>query len=315
MSVDAATTPGPQRSHIYLDAVTDSRRWDRFRFRPGDVIVSTAPKCGTTWTIKLCAMLVAGSPDLGASLPTHSPWLDQKALPQDALFADLEARQGLRVIKTHTPLDGLPYVPHVRYVVCGRDPRDAYLSMIDHRSNRSLAYWQARDLQAGRAPRTERPPPLDPNMDFAVWATQGQHPWMLDGRGYQSVLSFNASWWDWRALPNIHLIHYRDLTADLEGEARRLAEFLGVAIPRALWPELLEAASFSAMRGDADATAPGAEAGRWSSNADFFRAARVEQWREALSSENQTLYEAVNRDRFDPALKAWLEQGRAALTR
>ena len=32
----------------------------------------------------------------------------------------------------HTPLDGLPYYPEVRYIFCGRDPRDAFLSFVDH---------------------------------------------------------------------------------------------------------------------------------------------------------------------------------------
>ena len=29
---------------------SDSRIWDRLEARPGDIIVCTAPKCGTTWT-------------------------------------------------------------------------------------------------------------------------------------------------------------------------------------------------------------------------------------------------------------------------
>jgi len=66
------------------------------------------------------------------------------------------------------------------------------------------------------------------------------------------------------------------------------------------------------MRANADATAPGAHLGEWSSNTDFFRRSRLGEWREALSAENQALYETLSGKRLDPALKAWLEQGRAA---
>jgi hypothetical protein len=36
------------------------------------------------------------------------------------------------------------------------------------------------------------------------------------------------------------------------------------------------------------------------------------EWRSALSAESQALYEQVARERLDPALRAWLEGGRAA---
>jgi hypothetical protein len=38
--------------------VFDSSRWDSFERRPGDIIICTPPKCGTTWTQMICALLV-----------------------------------------------------------------------------------------------------------------------------------------------------------------------------------------------------------------------------------------------------------------
>lgn len=41
--------PEPPR-RTYTDAVTDSTRWAAFVPREGDIVVSTPPKSGTTWT-------------------------------------------------------------------------------------------------------------------------------------------------------------------------------------------------------------------------------------------------------------------------
>ena len=48
----------------YRSIVSDSGRWDGFAFRPGDVVISTPPKCGTTWTQMLCALLIFDGPDV-----------------------------------------------------------------------------------------------------------------------------------------------------------------------------------------------------------------------------------------------------------
>jgi aryl sulfotransferase len=45
-------------------------------------------------------------------------------------------------------------------------------------------------------------------------------------------------------------VHYNDLKANLPGEMRRIADFLGIAVPKRLWPELVGAAGFDALRRD-----------------------------------------------------------------
>jgi hypothetical protein len=50
----------------YLSVSADSRRWDAFALREGDVVISTPAKCGTTWTQMLVALLVFDGPDLPA---------------------------------------------------------------------------------------------------------------------------------------------------------------------------------------------------------------------------------------------------------
>ena len=82
-------TETPARVHRYETATQDSIRWNAYRPRAGDVIVTTAPKCGTTWTQMLCALLLHG-PALPAPLSRLSPEFDRLATPVEALMDEHE---------------------------------------------------------------------------------------------------------------------------------------------------------------------------------------------------------------------------------
>jgi hypothetical protein len=300
----------PERLHRYETAVADSVRWDSYRPRRGDIVVVTAPKCGTTWTQMLCALVVHGA-RLPQPLTRLSPWLDRLSTPVETLMAELDAQPWRRIIKTHTPLDGLPYFEEVSYVFCGRDPRDAFLSMMDNMQNASAGTMAAVRARIGLPDSFAFP--TDPNAFFPVWMTAPIHAWVEDGFPIGSVFGAARPFWRHRHLPNLHFTHYRDLSGDLGGEMRRLADFLGEPLDPAATPRLTEAAGFSAMRACADDLAPGAHLGEWTSNRAFFAHARLGAWREALNAENQALYEELAPKRVAPALRSWLEGGRAAI--
>jgi aryl sulfotransferase len=76
--------------------------------------------------------------------------------------------------------------------------------------------------------------------------------------------------WSRRDDANIVLVHYADLVADLDGEMRRIADRLGIEVPAAVWPALVEAATFSAMRANAAQLVPD-PAGIMKDRAAFFR--------------------------------------------
>ena len=301
----------PARTRTYQTAFFDSARWDAFRPRAGDILVCTPVKSGTTWTQMLCAMLVHQSTVFPEPLARLSRWLERLRDPLDEILAAYEAQPHRRIVKTHTPLDGIPYWPEVSYVFCGRDPRDVFFSGLDHMANASEESIEDMKRRAGVT--EDFVLPSDPNAFFPLWLTTGAMEGMEDGFPMGSVMSLTKTYWAHRDAPNLLLLHYADLSADLDGELRRLARFLGVAVDERRWPEFLAAASFESMRERADELAPGAHFGEWRSNADFFRSGRRGAWREVLSAENQALYEQVARERLGPRLKAWLEGGRRAL--
>lgn len=303
----------PERTRDYADMIYDSRRWDAFSPRKGDIVVATPAKCGTTWTQMICALLVHQRPDFPAPLTQLTRWIERHSEPVEDVVADYERQAHRRIVKTHTPLDGLCYSEDMTYVFCGRDPRDAFLSGLDHIDNLS-DFAREEAYRRGGLPASFRLP-TDPNVRFKLWLTRGPQPWVWDGFPIGSVLYLTDSYWRHRALPNIVFLHYADLTRDLDGEMRRLSAALGVPIDEARWPSLVAAARFDAMRSAASTTAPGSHVGEWKDNAAFFRKARQGEWRDVLDAESLALYEQVTRARLEPELKAWLEGGRQGLTR
>ncbi|MGD9540500.1 sulfotransferase domain-containing protein [Methylocystis sp.] len=301
----------PTRTHVYTGVVYDSARWNSFVLRAGDIIVCSPPKCGTTWTQMLCAVLVHQSATLPQPLTRLSRWLDRLAQPIDEVVADFDAQPFRRIIKTHTPLDGLPFDARVSYVVCGRDPRDAFLSMMDHVGNLSDE-TVAEIMNRLGAPGESLPFPNDPNLLFPIWLTTPEMPWMEDGFPWGSAFYFMRSFWKFRTLNNIAFLHYADLCDDLDKEMRQLSAFLGIPIDEAIWPSLVAAGRFDAMKTIGEEVAPGAHLGEWSDANAFFKMARRGQWRDALSPANLALYEKLSAERLDPNLKAWLEGGARA---
>jgi len=280
------------RGPIVTGAV-DTNRWDLMQSRPGDIIVATGSKMGTTWSQMLCALLVHGA-RLPRPLADLSPWLDGGAWDYNEDTVEMfNAQPWRRVIKTHTPLHGLKFRQDAFYVTCGRDPRDVFLSGFDHGENDALGSGQRAALDRDR---------------LFSFALNFEQP-----RNVSGLFDHVAGFWRYRTLPNLIFLHYADMSDDLEGEMTRLAAFLGIERSPEQIRALSGPASFAAMRAEADDVAPGAKVvGRWKSNAEFFRKGRRGEWRDVFSPETQALYVSATRARYDHTMLDWLENGRAA---
>ncbi|GIH03780.1 glycolipid sulfotransferase [Rhizocola hellebori] len=282
----------------------DSGRWLGFQFRPGDIVISTRSKSGTTWMQMVCALLVFQSPALPAPLAHLSPWLDWLTIPHDELRALLTAQTHRRFIKTHTPLDGVPIEAEASYIVVARHPLDMAVSL----------YHQGDNINRERLRQlTGSPPPQKPapeRLPLATWLTRWIEP---DSDPRQRMDSLpGVMWhlrdaWQRRGEPNILLVHYDDLLADLPAEMRRIAAWLGITVPAERWPELVQAATFASMRQRADILVPDTSGVLKDSRA-FFRQGRSGSGRDLLSAAQLDRYHEVT-SRLAPAdLLAWLHR-------
>ncbi len=294
-------------SHRYRSADEDSARWAGFDFRAGDIVISTRSKHGTTWLQMICALLVFETADLPAPLAELSPWLDWTIEPVDSVHARLAAQQHRRFIKTHTPLDGVPLDRRVTYVVVARHPLDAAVSLYHQGANLDRA--RLAELSGAPMPTGNGRPPLHEWLvSWIEWSGDPQRE--LDS--LPGVMWHLGDAWARRREPNVVLVHYDDLCADLDGEMRRLATELGFVVDEQRWPALVEAARFDTMRAAAPRLAPD-PAGVLEDPTAFFRRGGPGAGREVLSEHELTRYEERAAELAAPDLLAWVHHGRSAL--
>lgn len=226
----------------------EEERWAELAFRGDDIVISTPMKSGTTWAQMICAILVFQTPELPRPLPVLSPWVDDLRVPQDDMFADLAAQRHRRFLKTHTPLEHLSGADGVKFLVVGRDPLDRAVSLYHQIGNvvtpaesatPPLVEWLRAWCHAD-APATGQ----QSDVDRMIRADFARTIWHLYGA------------WLRRDDPDVLLVRYEDLVADLAGQMRRIAAWLDIAVPEDVWPDLVEAATFDNMKKNAPALAP-----------------------------------------------------------
>ncbi len=278
-----------------------NERWVGFPHRPGDIVISTRTKSGTTWVQMICALLIFQTPELPAPLTLLSPWVDAEHEPLEEVLARVEAQDHRRFLKTHTPLDGLPLRPDVTYVVVGRHPLDVGLSLHHHVANldhRRIAALTGREVDVR--------PVLDARTWSTWWASTDDPPDERLDR-VPGVVHHAADAWARRDEPNVVLVHYQDLHDDLGGEMARLADRLGISVEEARWPALVEAASFDAMRDRAGDRAPD-HLGVLRDRRAFFRSGRSGEGAALLDAAQLAAYEARVAAMAPPDLVAWLHR-------
>ena len=273
-------------------------------FRPDDIVVGTYAKSGTTWTQQIVAQLLFdGAEDLAVA--EMSPWLDLRVPPSEFKLAALEAQMHRRFIKTHLPVDALVYSPTAKYIYIGRDGRDVIWSMHNHWINGNATIYAAVNDTPGRVgPLFERPP-ASAREYFLTWLEHDGYPF-TSANLWENV----RSWWAIRELPNLLLLHFEHLKADMPGEIRRIADFLGVRIDPVKWPAILEHCSFDYMKAHPTRSVPLGGAFWDGGAATFIHKGINGRWRNELSERDCRLYEATARRELGEACAYWLATGR-----
>ncbi len=304
--------PRPEVLHTYQNHLLDSTRWRQFVPRDDDVVITTSLKSGTTWTQAIVAHLILGTasiPDINAV----SPWLDRRGDAVDEVMTTLDAQTHRRFIKSHLPLDGLPFYAQVKYIVVGRDARDVFMSLWNHHTSYTDALVEEINNRPGRVGPPLPPPQQEIHAFWRDWITKGWFEWESEGYPYWGNLHHTKTWWQYRTLDNILFVHFNDMLRDLPSEIRRIARFLEIDCSNETIAEVAQRVTFGAMKQHADQFLPHADhAWRGGAQTFIFKGTNG-RWREVLSPEELALYTQTAAKVLTPDCAAWLEQGRAAL--
>lgn len=293
------------------DFYCDSRQWDAYRPRDGDVVIATAPKVGTTWTQQIVNLLIFQNVE-PRPLMMISPWFDCRIqMPPEMMMQIIEGQDHRRFLKSHLPMDGLPIYSETRYIHVARGGRDACMSYLNHVNGYNENAWGRLDAVGLGDPQIAMAKPRPPRT-----AREFFHHWIAPTSTSalemmsQSFFEIEQSFWKERARANVLLVHYNDLKADLRGEMMRIAAFLDIEVADDLWPDLVNAATFEAMQRDGEALLPGMEVGFDGGVKTFLNKGTNNRWQGVLTDEDNALYGARIKAELSPGLIAWLEAGR-----
>ncbi|PYG31082.1 sulfotransferase domain-containing protein [Pelagimonas varians] len=278
----------------YVDFIADSSRWASVVARSGDVIVSTPPKSGTTWTQSILALLIAGDPNVNADVSMKSPWIDMTFRPIEQVLQRIEAQTTRRHFKSHSPLDCLPFWKGVRYITVYRHPIDVHFSFQAHNANIKA--------EIGGPDKTGSVQEafhkfLTAQEDHVCLSSIVDH--------YKSALARDR-------YENCLRLHYKDMSRDLPKTFGQISDHTGLSHSSDMMAQLIKAAQFENMRANADRFTPSAGQGFWKNDAHFFDSGTSNKWEGKLTKDDLAAYDAEVSKLLSPSERRWLEWGSAA---
>jgi len=288
----------PVVCNTYQNHTLDSTRWAHYSPRPDDIVVATAGKSGTTW-VQIIVMHLIFQDMQVRPIDEISPWFEVRFRDFDEILSTLERQRHRRVIKTHLPLDGLPYHEQVKYIVVGRDALDVFMSWWNFYGGFDDEVYENIN---GRWAGTPMPRCPDNIHEFwRDWIGKGWFDWETEGYPFWSNLRHMQTWWDFKHLPNILFVHFSDLLSGLETEIQRIADFLAIDLAPDMRSRIAGAVTFNAVKQNGD------QLGR---SGGFFHEGTNGRWRSVLSHQELKHYrEAADRE-LSPDCAYWLENGR-----
>lgn len=199
-----------------------------FKARETDVLITTAPKAGTTWMQQILHQLKTGGDDSFENIDDVVPWLERQHANyswQERLDL-LEKYTNPRVFKTHCTYEQTPGIDIAKIVLSSRDPRDCCVSFYHHTMNLTD---EAVELIGFKKPES-----LD-----AYFET-----WLNAGVWYRNV----KSWWPYKDKENILWLRYEDMKQDLPGTIDTILQFLGWSLNPEQRENVLHYISFDYMK-------------------------------------------------------------------
>ncbi len=261
-----------------------------FQALESDVLITTAPKAGTTWMQQiLYQMRSGGDPDF-AAIDAVVPWLERprEGKSWQQVLDDYAALPRPRLFKTHCTAEQTPGIGTASIILTVRDPRDCCVSFYHHLMNMTDA---AREASGHQRPASFAAH-VDNWLEFAAW--------------YRNV----KSWWPYRDHEKVLLLRYQDLKRDLGECVDQIAGFLGWTLTPEQKAKVLEYSSFAWMKAHDDKFSGQSESGKPSFRpGQFIRQGKVGAYRDLMTPELEKKILDRARAELEPECLRFLEIG------
>ena len=240
---------------------------------PGDVIVNTYPKSGTTWVQQILMLLRSGEKDGARDFTSVVPWLET---------GDVQMIESLTrpfYLKSHMPyeltLGGLPHTTPAKYIYIVRNPKDVAVSYYHHMRGFKIdafsgSWEEFFDLfLAGR-------------ISFGSW--------------FDHVLG----WWKYKDAENVLFLKYEDMKLNLREAVQKIAAFvLPDPPPASVLDKVAEQSTFGSMK-ESLATNHLFTSSQFRNldQAPFMRKGKVGDWRNYFTAEQNAAFDALYAERM-----------------
>src|ERR1700728_197972 len=234
-----------------------------YRERPDDVFIVSYPKSGTTWMQMIVYQLLKDRDMNIPHIETVIPHLEED---MTLMHADLEGLPNPRILKSHLRYGEIPKGCG-RYIYAMRDGLDVMVSFYYHYRR---AFGYVGDLDS-----------------FSKLFMKGE---VVYGGWFSHVNEWTSNAYGLTVL----IVRYEDLSRDLAGQVRRIAQFCSQPLDEPVLTRVLENSSFEVMRKhemkfDNMARKRAATKVKEEDN-HFIRKGRVGGWRDEVGPELRRAY-------------------------
>jgi len=267
--------------------VLNCRVIDSFEYRNDDVIVDTYAKSGTTWVLQIVDQLKRKGQDEQMPHFKSTVWIEHGLMSTEEKLKQLNEMKSPRLLKSHLPLNALNYSPNVKYIYIVRHIGDVALSMYNH---------FASFTQMGR--------------DCIKWGNQMSfdeyYPIFINGQyPFWPLCEHVKSWWDYKHLHNILLLHYDDLKNDLRGQIKKISEFLDYPVNDDELSFVIEHSTFDYMKANEYLFEPPPsimEPGH------FIYKGITCRWKQVLTQQQKNDFEKICREKWSDECRNWVNR-------